>query len=74
VTTFAAIAKAVLALAQFFDSLMRDAAQRRAIQAGEDRATANSLQEQAARVEQARASRRSVDRDRLPDDDPYRRD
>ena len=73
-TTLAAIAKAILALAQFFDSLMRDAAERRAIKAGEDRATANSLREQALRVEQARTARRSADADRLPDDDPYRRD
>ena len=69
-----AIAKALLALAQFFDSLMRDAAERRVIQAGEDHATARSLQEQIARVEKARAARRAVDVDRLPDDDPDRRD
>ena len=69
-----AIAKAILALAQFFDSLMRDASERRAMQAGEDRATAHSLQEQIARVEKARAARCAVDVDRLPDDDPYRRD
>ncbi len=68
------IAKAILALAQFFDSLMRDLAERRAMEAGEDRATARSLKEQTARVEKARAARRAVDSDRLPDDDPYRRD
>ena len=73
-TTFAVVAKAILALAQFFDSLMRGVADRRASQAGEDRATAHSLKEQIARVEQARAARRSVDVDRLPDNDPYRRD
>jgi hypothetical protein len=74
VSSLTAIARAILALAQFFDSLMRDAAQRRATQAGEDRALAHSLKEQTARVEQARAARRSADADRLPDDDPYRRD
>jgi hypothetical protein len=73
-TVFAVVAKAILALAEFFDSLMRDASQRRNVQAGEDAATARTLQEQTARVEKARAARRSVDSDRLPDDDPYRRD
>jgi hypothetical protein len=73
-STVAAIARAILALARFFDSLMRSVAERRAMQAGEDRATAHSLKEQIARVEQARSARRSVDPDRLPDDDPYRRD
>jgi hypothetical protein len=73
-SSFTAIAKAVLALARFFDSLMRALAERRAAQAGEDRATARSLKEQIARVEQARTARRSVDPDRLPDHDPYRRD
>ena len=68
------LARAVLALAQLFDGLMRDAAERRALNAGEDRATARSLKEQTARVEKARAARRAVDADRLPDDDPYRRD
>jgi hypothetical protein len=69
-----ALAKAVLVLAEFFNALLRDAAQRRAIQAGADRAHATSLQEQTARVEKALAARRAVDVDRLPDDDPYRRD
>lgn len=69
-----AIAKAILVLVQFFDSLMREAASRRAAQAGEDRATARSLKEQIARVEKARAARRAVDADRLPDGDPNRRD
>lgn len=73
-STFAVIAKTILALAQFFDSLMRGLNDRRARQAGEDRGTAHSLKEQTARVEQARAARRSVDLDRMPDDDPYRRD
>jgi hypothetical protein len=73
-STLGAIARAIFALAQFLDSLMRDAAQRRAVEAGEDRATAHSLKEQTARVEQARSARRAVDADRLPDDDPYRRD
>jgi hypothetical protein len=68
------IAKAILALAQFFDSLMREAAARRAAQAGEDRATVRSLKEQFARVEKARTARRAVDSDRLPDNDPDRRD
>jgi hypothetical protein len=73
-TTIAVVAKAILALAQFFDSLMRGAANRRASQAGEDRAKAHSLKEQTARVEQARAARRAADADRLSDNDPYRRD
>ena len=73
-STLGVIARAIIALAQFFDSLMRDAAQRRAVEAGEDRAVARSLKEQTARVEQARSARRAVDVDRLPDDDPYRRD
>ena len=73
-STFAAIAKAILAVAQFFDSLMRGVNDRRARQAGEDRSTATSLKEQTARVEQARAARRSVSLDRVPDDDLYRRD
>jgi hypothetical protein len=73
-STFVAVAKAILAVAQFFDSLMRAANDRRARQAGEDRSTASSLKEQTARVEQARAARRSVNLDRVPDDDPYRRD
>lgn len=73
-TTFAVVAKAIFALAQFFNSLMRSAADQRVSQAGEDRATAHSLKEQTARVEQARAARRSVDADRLPDNDPDRRD
>jgi hypothetical protein len=48
-STLGAIARAIFALAQFLDSLMRDAAQRRAVEAGEDRATAHSLKEQTAR-------------------------
>jgi hypothetical protein len=73
-STLAAVARAILAVAQFFDSLMRGVNERRASQAGEDRSTANALKEQTARVEQARAARRSVSLDRVPDDDPYRRD
>ena len=73
-STLGVIAKAILALAQFFDSLTRGLGEARAARAGEDRASARSLKEQTARVEQARAARRSVDVDRLPDDDPYRRD
>ena len=73
-TVFAVVTKAILALAAFFDSLMRDVSERRSVQAGEDAATARTLEEQTARVEKARAARRSIDSDRLPDDDPYRRD
>jgi hypothetical protein len=73
-TTLGVLAKTILALAQFFNALMRGLAERRAIKAGEDAATAHSLKEQTARVEKARAARRAVDADRLPDHDPYRRD
>jgi hypothetical protein len=73
-STLAVLAKAVLALAQFFDGLMRNLAERRAQQAGEDRASLRSLREQTARVEKARAARRAVDVDRVPDHDPDRRD
>jgi len=73
-SAFAALVKAVLALAQFFNSLMRERTERRAMQAGEERATARSLKEQTARVEKARAARRAVVADRMPDNDPYRRD
>jgi hypothetical protein len=74
VSTLAAIAKTILALAQFFDSLMRGVATRRATQAGEDRATAQSLKEQNTRVEKARAARRAAGTGGLQDHDPYRRD
>lgn len=73
-TTLGAIAKTILALAQLFNALMRGLSERRAVKAGEDAATARSLKEQTARVEKARAARRAIDADRLPDHDPHRRD
>jgi hypothetical protein len=73
-SAIAVLAKTILALVELFNALMRGLSERRAIKAGEDAATAHSLKEQTARVEKARAARRAVDADRLPDDDPDRRD
>jgi hypothetical protein len=69
-----AFLNAIYAVARFFNALMTFLIERRQIQAGEDRATAQSLKEQAARVEVARAARRAVDVDSLPEHDPDCRD
>ena len=66
--------KVMYAVVRFLGSLMAFLMNRRQIQAGEDRATARSLKEQARRVEAARAARRSVDPDSVSGDDPYCRD
>jgi len=66
--------KTLRAITRFLASLADLLRDRQTIKAGEDKATARSLKEQMTRVEKAHAARRSVDPDRLPDDDPYRRD
>jgi hypothetical protein len=68
------IARAIYALATFLAGLADLMRERRAIQAGEDKAAARSLKEQTDRVRKARDARRAVDAGRLPDDDPYLRD
>jgi hypothetical protein len=68
------IAQIILAIARAIETLMqvlRDSAQRRA---GEAQAMARYLTEQIQRVRKARAARDAVRDDRMPDDDPYRRD
>lgn len=65
---------AIYAVARFFNALLTFFNERRQMQAGEDRATALSLKEQATRVKIARAARRAVDADSLPEHDPDCRD
>jgi hypothetical protein len=69
-----AIAKAIYAVGTFLSRLADYLAERRAFQAGEDRATARSLKDQNDRARKARAARNAVDADGVPDDDPYLRD
>lgn len=68
------ISQILLAIARIINaviSYLNDSAQRGI---GETRAMARSLKEQWDRVQKARAARNSVIDDRMPDDDPYRRD
>ena len=64
------ILKSLAAAAGVLDSLMAFLRERRAIQAGEDRAAVRSMTELKSRVQKARAARDSVDTRRLPDVDP----
>ena len=68
------IAKLIYAVAGFLDRLVGFLSDRRAVQAGEDKAAARSLKEQTDRVRKARDARRDVDTRGLPDSDPYLRD
>lgn len=68
------ITQIILAIARFLNALigyLHDKAQRGI---GETRVMARVLKEQWDRVAKARAARNAVTDDRLPDDDPYRRD
>lgn len=69
-----AIFKAIFAAANFFTALFGYLKQNQDRKAGENRAAARSLKEQMIRVRKARAARRAVDIDSVPDDDPYLRD
>jgi hypothetical protein len=73
-SAFLTIAKLIYAVAGLLDRVAKNMSERRAVQAGEDKAAAESLKEQANRVRKARDARRGVDADCLPDDDPYLRD
>ena len=64
----------IYAVARFLNALLTFFNERRQMQAGEDRATAQSLKEQAARVKIARAARRAADVGSLPEHDPDCRD
>ncbi len=68
------IARLISAVAGFLDRFVAFLAERRSIQAGEDKAAAQSLKEQTDRVRKARDARRDVDTRGLPDSDPYLRD
>ncbi len=68
------ILKSLAAVAGVLDGLVAFLRERRAIQAGEDRAAVRSMTELQSRVQKARAARDSVDTRRLPDDDPNLRD
>lgn len=69
------VLNALSAVVRFLASLTAFLADRRQIQAGEDRAAARSLKEQITRVQTARAARRSIDPGSLPDlGDPDLRD
>ena len=67
-------AKLISAVAGFLDRLVGYLSERRAIQAGEDKAAARSLKELTTRVRKARDARRDVDTRGLPDNDPHLRD
>jgi len=73
-SAFLTIAKLIYAVAGLLDRVAKNMSERRAMQAGEDKAAAESLKEQAERVRKARDARRSVDAGGLPDNDPYLRD
>lgn len=73
-SAFLTIAKLIYAVAGLLDRVAKNISDRRSAQAGENKAAAESLKEQAERVRKARDARRSVDAGRLPDDDPYLRD
>ncbi|WP_125461874.1 MULTISPECIES: hypothetical protein [Rhodomicrobium] len=68
------ILNALSAAFRFLTGLAAFLSERRQIQAGEDRAAARSLKEQARHVQTARAARRRVDSRSLPEHDPDRRD
>lgn len=68
------VAKLISAVAGFLDRFVAFLSERHSIQAGEDKATARSLKEQADRVRKARDARRAVDAGGVPDNDPYLRD
>jgi hypothetical protein len=67
-------AKLIYAVAGFLDRFVGFLSERRAMQAGEDKAAARSLKEQTDRVRKARDARRDVDARGLPDNDPNLRD
>lgn len=67
-------AKLIYAVAGLLDRFVGYLSERRAIEAGEDKAVARSLKEQTGRVRKARDARRDVDTRGLPDDDPNLRD
>lgn len=73
-SAFLTIAKLIYAVAGLLDRVAKNISDRRSSQAGEDKAAAESLKEQAERVRKARDARRGVDAGGLPDDDPYLRD
>lgn len=73
-SAFFTVAKLIYAVAGLLDRVAKNMSDRRSVQAGEDKAAAESLKEQAERVRKARDARRSVDAAGLPDDDPYLRD
>lgn len=68
------IVKTIYAAVTFLTGLVSFLRERRQMEAGEDKAAARSLKEQMIRVENARAARRAVKPDSMPEDDPYLRD
>jgi len=67
-------AKLIYAVAGVLDRFVGYLSERRAIQAGEDKAAARSLKEQTDRVRKARDARRDVHTRGQPDNDPNLRD
>jgi predicted aminopeptidase len=68
------IGRIFLLAARFVTGLIELLRNRQCEAAGEAKADAKSLKEQTRRVSEARAARRAVDVDRMPDNDPFRRD
>lgn len=66
-------AKIVVLVIQVTSRFIAYMHEKRTLKAGAAEAVAKALQEAQQRVEKARAARRAA-ADRVPDDDPYRRD
>lgn len=68
------LGRIILIAARFITNLLDFLRTRQCEAAGKAKADAATLKEQIARAQTARNARRAVDPDRLPDNDPFRRD